>query len=416
MSLREDDGILDVVATPGDAAPRTSGPRHASPPSDLSLHSAPPAGPRHMATTVLPQRGTRRAIPSVGLRLPTPHLPDLSRLAGGPRTWIGAAATLAVLALLAGGLVVHAGRDASATPLAAVSMATTVAQHSVHVTIDGIPRTVWTSSTDVGGLLVSLGLDPTAVYISLPTTAALPGAGTALTIRTPKQITVLARGVPRQITTTAATIGAALLSPDAGYDASYQISVPATSPVVAGRTYTVVQIEVLTSVQQSLTPIRTEVQSSDSLNQGVQEVVQGGREGIIWSTVWTRTKDGRVVGRKVLSTRVISTPELRIVMVGTSVGVAGVTYLTNFVPASGMVVGRAPNFAALAQCETHSRPTALNPSGKYRGMYQFDLRTWHGVGGVGDPIDASAQEQTYRAELLYNNRGRTPWPYCGRFL
>jgi uncharacterized protein YabE (DUF348 family) len=416
MRLREGDGILAVVTTPGHAAPSSCGPRHASPPLDLSLHSVPPAGPRHMATTVLPERSARRARPRAGRRAPTLRRPGFPRVAVGPRTWIGGAATVAVLAVLAGGLAVHSGQDASATPLVVVTAATTVAQHSVQVTIDGVPRTVWTSSSDVGGLLVSLGLDPTVVYVSLPATAAFTGAGPALTIRTPKQITVMARGVRRQLTTTAATIGAALLSPAAGYDSSYQISVPATSPVVAGQTYKVVQVEVVTSVQQSITPIRTLVQSNASLNQGVQDVVQSGRQGIVRSTIWTRTDDGRVVDRKVLSTRVISTPQVRIIEVGTSVGVAGITYLKDFVPASGKVVGRAPNFAALAQCETHSRPTALNPSGKYRGMYQFDLRTWHGVGGVGDPIDASPQEQTYRAELLYNNRGRTPWPYCGRFL
>lgn len=74
------------------------------------------------------------------------------------------------------------------------------------------------------------------------------------------------------------------------------------------------------------------------------------------------------------------------------------------------------NWTALARCESGGNPRAVSKSGKYRGLYQFDLRTWRSVGGVGDPIDASRAEQTRRAQLLYNARGRAPWPYCGRFL
>ena len=52
----------------------------------------------------------------------------------------------------------------------------------------------------------------------------------------------------------------------------------------------------------------------------------------------------------------------------------------------------------------------------YRGLYQFSMSTWHGVGGEGDPIDASSAEQTYRAKILYNRSGRSPWPVCGKYL
>lgn len=70
----------------------------------------------------------------------------------------------------------------------------------------------------------------------------------------------------------------------------------------------------------------------------------------------------------------------------------------------------------LAHCESTNNPRAISPSGKYRGLYQFDLRTWRSVGGTGDPINASRAEQTYRAQLLYQARGRSPWPSCGRLL
>ena len=73
-------------------------------------------------------------------------------------------------------------------------------------------------------------------------------------------------------------------------------------------------------------------------------------------------------------------------------------------------------WARLRHCESTGNYRALSPSGLYRGAYQFDLRTWQTVGGTGDPIDASPGEQDLRAQILYDRRGRQPWPVCGRFL
>jgi peptidoglycan hydrolase-like protein with peptidoglycan-binding domain len=74
------------------------------------------------------------------------------------------------------------------------------------------------------------------------------------------------------------------------------------------------------------------------------------------------------------------------------------------------------DWAALARCESSGNPRVVSSSGRYFGLYQFDLPTWRSVGGTGVPNQASAAEQTYRAQLLYSQRGRQPWPYCGRYL
>jgi hypothetical protein len=72
------------------------------------------------------------------------------------------------------------------------------------------------------------------------------------------------------------------------------------------------------------------------------------------------------------------------------------------------------NWAALAKCESGGNPRAVNPAGYY-GLYQFSLSTWASVGGSGNPIDASPDEQTYRAQLLYKKAGAGQWG-CGRHL
>lgn len=71
------------------------------------------------------------------------------------------------------------------------------------------------------------------------------------------------------------------------------------------------------------------------------------------------------------------------------------------------------NWSALARCEAGGNPHAVDPSGRYGGLYQFDSTTWHHLGGHGRPQDASAGEQTARARQLYHQRGSSPWPTCG---
>ncbi len=71
---------------------------------------------------------------------------------------------------------------------------------------------------------------------------------------------------------------------------------------------------------------------------------------------------------------------------------------------------------ALRQCESGGNYRAVSASGRYRGAYQFDQRTWNGAGGTGDPAQAPAWEQDQRAQLLFAQRGARAWPHCGRYL
>lgn len=79
-----------------------------------------------------------------------------------------------------------------------------------------------------------------------------------------------------------------------------------------------------------------------------------------------------------------------------------------------------PSDAALARlraCESGGNYQAVSRSGKYRGAYQFDRRTWASVKGAGsDPAAASPAEQDAAARRLYASRGRSPWPVCGKRL
>lgn len=74
------------------------------------------------------------------------------------------------------------------------------------------------------------------------------------------------------------------------------------------------------------------------------------------------------------------------------------------------------DWKALAACESSLNPEALNPSGKYRGLFQFDDRSWKFVGGSGDPSRASVREQYKRAKMLHEKQGWSAWPQCSKKL
>lgn len=77
------------------------------------------------------------------------------------------------------------------------------------------------------------------------------------------------------------------------------------------------------------------------------------------------------------------------------------------------------NWNALAKCETGGDPRAVDPAGTNFGMYAISLEMWRAVGGRKTPVDWPAEEQTYRAQLLYQKvqgRWQRQWPNCGARL
>jgi resuscitation-promoting factor RpfB len=74
---------------------------------------------------------------------------------------------------------------------------------------------------------------------------------------------------------------------------------------------------------------------------------------------------------------------------------------------------QAATLERIADCESGGDPTAISPTGQYRGKYQFDRQTWQHMGGSGDPAAAPEAEQDARAAQLLARRGTAPWPVCG---
>ncbi|WP_285105688.1 resuscitation-promoting factor [Promicromonospora sp. MEB111] len=81
----------------------------------------------------------------------------------------------------------------------------------------------------------------------------------------------------------------------------------------------------------------------------------------------------------------------------------------------GDVVATSGVWAQLAQCESGGDPTTNTGNGYY-GLYQFSQQTWAAMGGSGLPSEASAAEQTMRAQKLQAQSGWGQWPGCAAKL
>ncbi|GAA4144232.1 transglycosylase family protein [Actinomadura keratinilytica] len=142
---------------------------------------------------------------------------------------------------------------------------------------------------------------------------------------------------------------------------------------------------------------------SSSLPPFSEKVLRKGQDGLkVVQTAYVKRRGKKV--KVVLAQKVKRKPVAQIIGIGPKPSGAGA--------ASRL------NWAALAKCESGGNPKAVNPAGYY-GLYQFSLQTWASVGGTGKPSDASAAEQTYRAQLLYNKvngRWQGQWPNCGSRL
>lgn len=69
------------------------------------------------------------------------------------------------------------------------------------------------------------------------------------------------------------------------------------------------------------------------------------------------------------------------------------------------------NWDAVAQCESGGNWAANTGNGAYGGL-QFKQATWESYGGVGNPANASKQQQIAVADRVLAGQGPGAWPKC----
>ncbi|MBK3568375.1 resuscitation-promoting factor [Streptomyces sp. MBT62] len=297
--------------------------------------------------------------------------------------------------------VVAPGRDAD---LASGDEVAVRYGRPVRLTIDGQRREVWTTARTVDGALEQLGVRAEGAYLSTSRSQPIGRAGLALDVRTERTVTIMADGRARTIRTNAATVGEAVQEAGIGLHGEDTTSVPPANFPRDGQTITVLRVTGTREIREEAIPFAVERTEDPTLFKGTEVVERAGRPGLRRVTYALRTVNGVKEKPRRVDEELVREPRSQLVKVGTKpmpTSVQGADQL---------------NWHGLATCESGGRPGAVDPSGTYGGLYQFDTHTWHSLGGSGRPQDASAEEQTFRAKKLYVRRGASPWPHCGTRL
>ncbi|MFF2997324.1 ubiquitin-like domain-containing protein [Streptomyces sp. NPDC057950] len=274
----------------------------------------------------------------------------------------------------------------------------------VHLTLDGQPRRVWTTAATVDGALEQLGVRAEGAYLSASRSRPIGREGLALDVRTERTVTIMADGRARTIRTNAATVAEAV--EEAGITLRNQdtTSVPSGSFPRDGQTVSVMRITGSREIREEAIPFEVTRTNDPSLFRGTEVVDRAGEPGTRRVLYLLRTVNGVKERPRRMGAEVVREPRAQVVRVGTKPrpdSVKGADHL---------------NWSGLAACESGGRPAAVDASGNYGGLYQFDTHTWRSLGGSGRPQDAPATEQTMRAKKLYVRRGAAPWPHCGARL
>lgn len=281
----------------------------------------------------------------------------------------------------------------------------------LRLTLDGEKSTVWVTANTVSEALRQVGVNARGAELSASRSQRLPLSGFELQVRTPRTITIKVAGNKLESTTTALTVRKALAQAGIRLGPHDKTSADLDARPKEGQVVKVMQVLGKPEKRTIALDYETVRKKNPDMYEGESSVAQEGREGVKKVTVATILHQGQRV-EKVIADKVIRKPRKKIVEYGTK------KRETDPQGGSAPVVESVAdlNWDALAECESGGNPDAVNPAGPYYGLYQFSLPTWQSVGGEGVPTDASAAEQTYYAQKLYQRSSDEQWPVCGERL
>jgi uncharacterized protein YabE (DUF348 family) len=306
------------------------------------------------------------------------------------------------------GVVVHE-RDfvepPADTELASGDAVTVRHARQVEVVIEGEPTQIWTTALTVENALDQFGVRADLAEVSASRSERVPLTGARIGVKYPDQVTVLHDQRRTTVVTTADTVAGVLREARVPVGTDDLVNVGLGRKVETGLQIVVTRVD-KRDVRRAISIDHSAIRRADpSRYEGYEKVIQKGRDGRAVVITRVTRHDGVVVRERTIERRVVSTPVRRIVVYGTKER----PYSAPATGAEGL------NWGALAACESGGNPRAVNAAGYY-GLYQFALSTWYSVGGTGNPIDATPEEQTYRAQVLYQRSGAGQWPVCGPLL
>jgi uncharacterized protein YabE (DUF348 family) len=340
----------------------------------------------------------------------------------------GKASAVNLFGSTVGDVLTHQGIKLSSHDLVAPAVSTPLEDNQkvvvrygrlLTVTVDGKTKEFWTTSTSVSGALSELGIRASSAKLSVSRSQPLGRLGLAMSVTTPKNVSVSVDGKTLKVQTTSPTVAGALAQLKVKVGARDRV-VPALKTPVAASGLKVSVARVKLKGVSSVQSIRfgTSRRADADLYKGTTKTLKEGKQGRrVVSTVQTWV-NGKLESSKVRSSRVANAPVAHVVAIGTKsrpVKAAPAPAALSAPSSSGG--GSTVNsgmWDRIAKCESGNNWSTNTGNGYYGGL-QFDNQTWLGAGGgqFAPRADlASREQQIAIANKVYADRGLQPWQ-CG---
>ncbi|MDA0564409.1 ubiquitin-like domain-containing protein [Streptomonospora sp. S1-112] len=276
------------------------------------------------------------------------------------------------------------------------------------LTVDGKSETHWVTALTVGEAMDQLGMSGEPLELSVDRGAEIPEDGLEVEAKEALQVVILRDRVRVETATTAGTVEQVLK--DNGITPGEHDIVKPKLDTKPKDGMVIDVMELLTEPKTEEVPIEAKMEERENpdLPAGEENVVQEPKDGVREITTAMVMQEGEET-EYVIKEEVVEEPVNGI----TEIGTKEEPEIDSSAEAASL------NWSALAECESGGDPTAVNSAGGYYGLYQFSMATWQSAGGSGSPADASPEEQTMRAQKLYDMVGgnwQSQWPECGVHL
>jgi resuscitation-promoting factor RpfB len=296
------------------------------------------------------------------------------------------------------------------------------------VTVDGKTKEFWTTSTTVAGALSELGIRADSAKLSVSRSQPLGRLGLAMSVTTPKNVTVNVDGKKLKATTMSPTVAALLTELKVTMGAKDRIRPAIKTPILKpGMKVTVARVTQKRTGAAVGIAFGTTTRRDSKMFKGSTKTVVAGKAGRKMVSHLKTLVDGKVESDKVYRTIVTRKPVARVVHVGSKSRPAPVRVAAKAsAPRASAPRASAPRSSGggstvngamwdrIAECESGGN-WSINTGNGYYGGLQFDRQTWQGAGGGQYAPTANLASRTQQiaiANKVYADRGLQPWQ-CG---
>ena len=185
------------------------------------------------------------------------------------------------------------------------------------VTMDGKTTDYWTTATSVDAALAELGIRADAAKLSVSRSEPLGRSGLALTITTPKNVTVNVDGGTRTVASTGPTVADALQQLEVTLGAQDRVNPAPDTALTEGLAVTINRVQTKTVNETQAVAFKVTNQDDANLAKGTKKTVTkgvAGEQSVTFDEVWV---DGKLEARTQTGAQVSKAPVDQIVAVGT---------------------------------------------------------------------------------------------------